>query len=88
MSIQQSVERTVAAVEVVEDYRVAVDTRRKHTVLDWAQAEQLAKELLDTVADARRMLAEDTAASSAPYEHGFDIDLDLDGSFLAGEMNP
>ena len=78
MSVQEEVLRTLGEAAVTDDYRVGLVMRRKRTALTWTQAEQLAAEILDAVADARAALATDYPLVSAqhgvePLHHGFDV---------------
>ena len=63
MSIEAAVVKTIAKVEVTDDYQVVLVTRKKRdTVLGLDDALQLADELVEAVESARGMLAEDEAA--------------------------
>jgi len=78
VSVQTGLTVTLAEAEMTDDYRVSLALRRKRTVFTWTQAEQLAAEILDAVADARAALATDYPLVSAqhgvePLHHGFDV---------------
>lgn len=59
MSIEAELTVTVAAVEVGDDYRVALTTYRTRTDYSPDEALQLADELVRAAVDARRMFAVD-----------------------------
>lgn len=77
MSIESEITVELARVEVSDDYRIEVtvtdpDTHTTATVaLLWGQAEQLADEIGDALAEADGKLHEDRAAIAT---HLFDVD--------------
>lgn len=73
MSIEAEIVVTLAEVEVTDDYRVAIALRERVTVLDLSQAEQLAAELVDAVAEAQKAAAEDFPPVRPGEVHAFDI---------------
>lgn len=74
MSIEAARTVTLASVEVDDEYRVALTTRKKLTSLTSDEALQLADELAEAAIDAHRSLKDDLAARMV-HQPGFDIDL-------------
>jgi len=73
MSIEETVTRTVADVEITDEYRVALRTRKKLTDLSPDAAMALADELAEVAIEAANGLREDAAARGiASISHGFD----------------
>lgn len=87
MSVQTSVEVTIASVEVLDDYRIGVTMTDPESMagveveLTWTEAEKFAAELRDAVAAANRMLAEDHPV----HRFGFDVDGPLNPECRAGK---
>jgi DNA-directed RNA polymerase subunit F len=75
VSIEAQLRVTIAEVEITDEYRVALRTRKKLTDLSPDEAMQLADELAEVAMEAARGLREDAAARGiASISHGFDVD--------------
>lgn len=79
MSIESTITETIAEVEVSDEYRVNLRTRRKLTDLSPDEAVQLANELTQAATEAETVMRADVEAAAEERRqravaHGFDID--------------